>query len=204
MKASRFLVATAPILVGWFLGETSARADFSGGLALAGFNVSTNNNALGPGTTSFTIGTFLASQPSGSGLFSNVSQYTPFVGGTVTLGTGVGFTITSTTYGTFTETTTPVVQSTTVDPGTGITKEEDVFVLGTFSGGSVGTAIAASLTISFTQDGGSGKPISASGTLSIPAAIVPEPTSATMIGLGLATIGMFSARPTRRSLVNLA
>lgn len=118
-----------------------------------------------------------------TGLSVATSTFNPSAPTTFTLGNAV--------FGTFTGVTATQIASTATTRSYLIT---GTFAPGTEFGG--GTTQSASLSVSFTQNGGAGTAISDSATLTVPSA-VPEPASIALVGLGLAGVAGFSAR--RRS-----
>jgi hypothetical protein len=119
---------------------------------------------------------------------------TPFAGGSFTVGNATQLSFTNATFGTFIETVAPTLISQGFVGG--VLQTEAFSIVGTYMGGPVGSSpVPATLTVSFSQDGGPGDSISASGTLAITAMSVPEPASITMVGLGvLAAVGSFRRR----------
>ena len=68
---------------------------------------------------------------------------------------------------------------------------------GTLGFADIGAPTAASFTLAFTQTPANTGGISDSATLAIPAGVVPEPSSITMVGMGLAALGVVGARRKR-------
>ena len=175
------------------LGVSSAQAGFNGSLGLSGFNLSINPSNGGlAGASTFTIGTLLVSDAQGD--FTGVPTITTaYTGGSFTLGNATAFSFSNSTYGTFTETVAPIV--TAVSIVNGVTVAETFYILGSYKGGPVGSvATPASFTVNFTQNGGPGSALSASGSLSIPPATVPEPASVAMLGMGMVALGGLTLR----------
>ncbi len=170
--------------LGLSFAASQSQAAFSASLALAGISPSTNSGGLN-GATTYTVPSFITTSV-GTGNFSNVPVLTSFTGGSFSTTSATGFTISNGTYGTFTQTAAPVLESQTIVNGNVVA--EDFYILGTYLGNGITPATPTSLDISFTQNGGPGNSISASGTLVIPpaGANVPEPASVVMLGLGLA------------------
>jgi len=100
------------------------------------------------------------------------------------------FSVGNTVFGTFTGTSASLLPSTSTN--------QNYLIVGNFTPGTAfGTPNVpqlASLTVSFTQNGGPGSAISASASLST----VPEPTSVAMMGLGVAGLGILSFFRRRR------
>ena len=89
------------------------------------------------------------------------------------------------------ETAAPILGSESFNNGEVVAKS--FYILGTYTGGPVGSAEApASFTVSFTQDGGPGTALSASGTLTIPPTAVPQQASVLMLGMGMVGVGGFA------------
>ena len=178
--------------LGLSMVASSANAAFVGS-----FGINANMPAISPtsglaGATSFTIAS-MATNGNTTGGFTGLPTGTLFTGSTFTMGSPTGFTFTNATYGTFTETAAPVQTSTGINMG--VVTSEAFYILGSFSGGVVGAATPASFTVSFTQNGGPGSSISASGTLNIPpVGAVPEPASIAMLTLGLIGVGGYRLR----------
>jgi len=140
--------------------------------------------------TSFTNVAAATSNPATGDFFTYVPSNTDINAGvTVPVGTGAStFSIGSTSFGTFTAT------SETINfQGSGFA---NLTFLGTFTPGtdfpSSITASPATLKISFTQTA-DGDPISESGTLSMTSA-VPEPSSLTLLGIGISSFIAFRRR----------
>ncbi len=170
--------------LGLALAASQAQAAFSGSMALAAIGPTTATGNLGDTTYSAT--SFFTTS-TGTGNFSNVPGSTTFTGSSFTIGSSSGFVVSNGTYGTFTQTAAPVLESQSIVNGHVVS--EDFYILGTYSGNGITAGTPTSFDISFTQNGGPGNSISASGTLVIPPAPVigtPEPASVVMLGLGLA------------------
>ena len=161
------------------------------------FGINANIPSISPtdglaGATSFTIAS-MATNGVTTGGFAGIPTMTTFTGATFTLGMSTGFSFSNADFGTFTQTVAPVLTS--VGMTGGITTSESFYILGTYSGGAVGAATPASFTVSFTQNGGPGNSISASGTLNIPPfAAVPEPASVALLAIGMVGSGVVALR----------
>jgi hypothetical protein len=183
------------LLTGLSLGvvTTNCQADFTGSFGVVSFSPTINSNSLANATV-FNIEA-LEANGNTTGGFSGIGLTggTPFTGGSFTLGNATQLSFSNSTYGTFTETVAPSLISQGYVGG--VLTSEAFSIVGTYMGGPVGNPpVAASFTVSFTQDGGPNNSVSASGTLTIPAG-VPEPASIAMVGLGvLAAIGGFGLR----------
>jgi len=191
----RSMLRNVAVFASLALGLTfaDAKADFVGS-----FGINANMPAVSPtsglaGATAFTIPS-MTTNGNATGGFAGLPVGTLFSGATFRPGSTTGFTFTNAQFGTFTETAAPI--QTATGTTNGVVTSEAFFILGSFAGGVVGAATPASFTISFTQNGGPGTSISASGTLDIPpfGTAVPEPASVAMLGLGLATLGGFTLR----------
>jgi hypothetical protein len=138
----------------------------------------------------------MSSNGNTTGGFSGIglTAGTLFSDGSFTLGVPTGFTFSNATFGTFTETAAPIMISQGVVDG--VVQSETFQLLGNYVGGPVGaTATPSSFTIGFTQDGGPGNSVSASGTLTIPpVAAVPEPASVIMLSMGILAVGGYGLR----------
>ena len=180
------------VVLGSGFATSNAQAAFVGSFGING-NMPTISPTTGLATaTTFTIAS-MATNGNTSGGFDGIPVSTPFSGASFTLGSPTGFTFTNSTFGTFTETAAPVLSGTGMSNG--VITSETFFILGNYSGGTVGAATPASFTASFTQNGGPGTSISVSGTLNIPpTGAVPEPASVAMLGLGLASVGGLALR----------
>lgn len=82
------------------------------------------------------------------------------------------------------------------------TKSRSILITGTFTpgtlfGGAVG-ANSAQLSLSFTQNGGAGRPYSVSGTLTTPAPSVPEPATLVMLASVVGPVGIGLLRRGRK------
>ena len=181
------------VLVGLGLMATESRADFVGSFGLnSNAPVASPTNSLAT-ATSFTF-VNMSSNGNTSGGFNGMPVLTIFNASSTNTTTPIsfsttamtGFTFTNSTYGTFTQTTAAVLVSQGFN---GSTLTNEAFrILGTYTGAPGQTSpLISSVTISFTQNGGPGTAISASGTVNVPA-VVPEPASVAMLGLGLMTV----------------
>lgn len=122
--------------------------------------------------------------------FTTLSQSGNYVGfpitalfpptATLDINNPAGFTFGSATFGTFTGAT---ISGGTFDP---TTRSRAFSVIGTFNPGTAFPTVpginSAQLSISFTQNGGAGQPLSVSATLTTPAPSVPEPATIVMLG----------------------
>lgn len=174
------------------LAATNAPAAFTGTMGLVDFNTSINTSSLATATT-FNLGG-LQDNGNKTGGFLPVPTTTSFGTGSFSLGSTSALTFSNPTFGTFQETAAPLITATSVVGG--VTIGETFYILGTFNPGATlggGGPIPASFTVSFTQTGGPGTAVSASGTVSIPPSLsVPEPASIAMLGLGLVGVGAFA------------
>jgi hypothetical protein len=191
-KLIRYMAFAAAVSLGFT--ATQAQAGFIGSFGVNGNSpVIAPGNALGSATM-FTIAS-MSSNGNTTGGFSGIDLVsgTPFSGGTFSIGSPTGFSFSNGTFGTFTETAAPIMISQGIVGG--VVQSETFNILGSYVGGPVGsTPTDASFTIGFTQNGGPGNSISASGTLTIPPAGVPEPASVALLGIGLATFTGYGLR----------
>ena len=191
-----FRNAAFALALGLALMASDARAAFIGSFGINANLPSVSPTSALAGATGFTIAS-MATNGNATGGFTGLPVGTSFTGSTFTLGSATGFTFTNSTYGTFTQTATAV--QTAQGMNLGVVTSRAFFILGTFSGGVVGDATPASFTVSFTQNGGPGSSISASGTLDIPpVGAVPEPASLAMLAIGLAGACSCAWRRSRR------
>ena len=164
----------------------------TGSDSIALFNVATNpaNASFFPisGITSISNGgAVISSTGTGNfsiiptGTFVSVATFFPNGPNGGTIGTPFTFTISG--FGTFTETSNPVVLA---NASNGTSSGTNIFLVGTFtpSGALSGfQSNTASFDISFTRTGASD---SGSGTLAVPAAtVIPEPSSIVLLGSAL-------------------
>ena len=172
-------------------GASHAQAAFIGSFGINGILPSISPSAGLLGATTFTIGS-MATNGVTTDDFNGIPSSSPFSGGTFTLNTMTGFNFSSATYGTFTQTAAPILTS--VGTSNGVLTSEAFYIMGTYQGGAVGAlAEPASFTVSFTQNGGPGNSISASGTLNIPPfGTVPEPASFALLLIGTLGTGALS------------
>jgi hypothetical protein len=112
----RTMIRNAAFLATLSLGlaGSQAQAAFSGTLPLAAFGASTSTGALDGGTATVFSFSSLQASSAGLGSFSYVPATAAFSGGSFSLSSATLLTFTSALYGTFTETSAPLVLSTSI------------------------------------------------------------------------------------------
>ncbi len=198
----RFSLRLTALVVSLGLGLAVAptRADFVGSFGLnANLPVSSPASNLAT-ATSFSFANHTSNGIT-SGGFNGMPIGTTFTGSATNLTTPIvlsttastGYTFTNSVYGTFTQTAAAVLISQGFN-GSVVTNEA-FRIIGIYTGapGQI-SPLVSSVTISFTQNGGPGTAISASGTVNVPATSVPEPASLVMLGLGMLTAGGWRLR----------
>ena len=192
MIRSMLRPAALIITLGFALAGSAAQAAFIGSFGVnANLPVATPTNNLAT-ATSFTFAN-LSSNGVTSGDFAGLPLQTNFTTTTLNINATSGFNFTNASFGTFTQS--GAIQLISQGISGGNVVAEALRIFGTYAGapGQTGTQ-TASLTISFTQNGGPGTAISASGSVDVPAVGVPEPASMAMLAMGLVSVGGVALR----------
>jgi hypothetical protein len=184
IKLHRALLAGALLT----LASVSAQAaSLNGGLPMASFGKVTNTGAdLSVGSSPVVTAANTQVNGPGDGDFSGVALGALFGPNTVDTTNLSSFTLSNATYGSFSATNGSIISQ----------KADflDVFYVGFFTGIGGIPSGPASVRVSINL---SGKTYSEAITLHAPPAVVPEPASAVMAGLGVLSIGLLSVRRKR-------
>ncbi len=176
-------------------GFSAVRADSFGTLGFADIGAPTADGSPSGDintATQFTIGN-LVTTAAYTGVFSGLdAQILGAVSFDTTVGTSLNFATDA--FGSFSSTSITQIANTA---GSVTFYVLGNLIGGTYTGDLTPNPAPASFTIAFTQTLANTGGISDSATLAIPAGVVPEPSSITMVGMGLAALGVVGARRKR-------